>query len=222
MKPWLARLGSATLLALVALVVPVAPVVSAEAQEGSVPMRSVQAALVDGVPQLGFDARSFADGSVRDKLKSGLPQTIVLRVMLQPPGRKQPVAFSAQSCRVLYDLWGGSYRIQLDRPGRSLELSVGSIQQVVDRCLHIHELPISGLDLPRYRGQRLYFSVDVELNPLSQATVQRIRRWLSRPAGGQLGGDAFIGSFVSIFVGREIGSAEKSVTYRSRAWTVPR
>lgn len=202
------------------LVVLLTPAVAAQDVRA---LKSVRAVLVDGVPRVGFDARSFADASVREKLKSGLPQTIMMRVFVHlPGGGKQPLALSAQSCRVIYDLWSGSYHVQLDRPGRSSELSVATAKQVIEQCLVVNALPLSGFDVPRYRGKQLNISVGVELNPLSQATVQRIRRWLSRPAGGQLGGNAFIGSFVSIFVGRDIGSAEKSITYRPRTWMVPR
>ena len=61
----------------------------------------------------------------------------------------------------------------------------------------------------------------VELNPMSQDTVQRIRRWLAQPNGNQLDGNAFFGSFVSIFVTRKMGNAEKTLTFRSELFSVP-
>lgn len=199
--------------------------VTADAQSTSpsgLPTRTVDARAVGDVPHIGFDARFFVDRSVRQKLKSGLPQTIVVRVVAHREDRDQPVGFSAQSCRVLYDLWQGSYRVQLDLPGQSLDMSFTELDDVIERCLQVSELPVPariGVDLS---GQRVYYAVAVELNPLSQDTVRRIRRWLSRPAGGQLGGDAFFGSFVSIFVGRQIGTADKAFMFRSRVWVVPK
>ena len=208
--------------ALFLLVVLLGLAVPGRAQDNSLPIRAVKAALVKGVPQVGFDATHFADKQVLNKLQSGLPQTLVLRVMLRPQGRTSVVAASAQSCRVLYDLWEGTYRVQLDQPGRSIDLTLRTAREVVERCLRASHLPMAIDGFQAVSDQRLYFSVTVELNPLSQATVKRIRRWLSRSGGSQLGGDAFFGSFVSIFVGREIGTAEKSLSFRSRAWLVPK
>jgi hypothetical protein len=75
--------------------------------------------------------------------------------------------------------------------------------------------------LDRLRGSQIYFAVVTELNPLSPDAVQRIRRWLARPTGSELNGNAFFGSFVSIFVGRKLGEADKLLSFRSNAHLVP-
>jgi hypothetical protein len=56
---------------------------------------------------------------------------------------------------------------------------------------------------------------------MSRDAVQRIRRWLARPAGNELNGSAFFGTFVSIFVGRKLGAADKALTFRTVASKVP-
>ena len=93
---------------------------------------------------------------------------------------------------------------------------------MVQSCLNVRVMSLG--DAPtfaRYRGKRIYFGAIVELNPLSPDTVQRIRRWLSKSGAGQLRGDAFFGSFVSIFVSRQLGSAEHALAFRSSTYVVP-
>lgn len=188
----------------------------------SAQVRRVEAELVDGVPHLSFDVRDFANRVLRRKLKSGLPQVLVTRVITRDERTGKVLALTAQSCRVIYDLWEGNYRVQHDVPGRSLDLTSKGIHEVVHRCLRADRLPTPLKPGTRLGGRRLYYEIAVEFNPMSKETVRRIRRWLSRPGADQLGGDAFFGSFVSIFVGQELGGAERVVRFRSQVWVVPR
>lgn len=207
-------------LALPALVL-AAPVSRVQAQPKPV-RRPVEARLVAGVPRVTFDATDFADRPLRDKLKSGLPQTIMVRVITRDERTGAILGASAQSCRVLYDLWQGHYRVQYDRPRRTADLTMASVGDVVAKCLRLRELAVPATRDVRLAGKRVYYAIAIELNPMSQATVRRIQRWLRRPAAGQLRGDAFFGSFVSIFVSKKMGTADRSILYRSQVWVVPR
>ena len=57
----------------------------------------------------------------------------------------------------------------------------------------------------------------VEVNPLSKATLERIRRWVALPrgAGDVSPGDSLFGSFVGLFVTR-VPAADRTVTFRSQ------
>jgi hypothetical protein len=57
---------------------------------------------------------------------------------------------------------------------------------------------------------------------MSDLTVERIRRWIARSGeSGKLTGDGFFGSFVSIFVDRRMGSAERSLRFQSPLMWAP-
>ena len=168
-----------------------------------------------------FDASEFASQEVLNKLQTGLPQTLVVRVAAYNESGKRPWAVSAQSCRVVYDLWEGSYRVRLERPQGTHEFSVRDARKVLDSCLRLRHLPLSKDPAQQRVGSVAFCSVVVELNPMSPATVRRIRRWLSRSSSGQLKGDAFFGSFVSLFVNEQIEAAERTLTFRSQSWVVP-
>jgi len=111
----------------------------------------------------------------------------------------------------------------LETEHKSSSRTLKSSKEVEKVCLHPHNVLVGDADsYKRYHGKSIYFGVIIEHNPLSEKTVQRIRRWLARSGeGGRLSGEAFFGSFVSVFVNRKIGSAERSIQFRSQSFRVP-
>jgi hypothetical protein len=187
-----------------------------------VPLRSVLVQWSGVTPKISFSAEDFVDAGVAEKLGSGLPQRLVTRVYAYPERGEEPLSVTVLSCRVVYDLWEGVYRVQEQSATSDRSRTVPDLKGVVQTCLHVRSLSLDdGASFERHRGRRVYFGAIVELNPLSPDTVQRIRRWLSKSNAGQLRGDAFFGSFVSIFVSRKLGSAERTLAFRSNLFTVP-
>lgn len=190
-------------------------------QEG-IPPRRLGIRWQGSVPQLTFSARDLVNQEVRKKLRSGLPQTIELQVLALEKSKK-PVAVTARSCRVVYDLWEDVYRVQILTPRKDRSVLVRSLDDVLDRCVVARRLQIGRAQEWEGRtGHQVHFAVLVEFNPMSQHTVERIRRWLARPTGGRgFEGDAFFGSFVSLFVNRRLGDAERVIRFRSQPIAVP-
>lgn len=175
-----------------------------------------------GSALVGFSVRDFIDAAVLKKLQSGLPQTLITRVYAYDERGRQPLAVTALSCRVVYDLWDDVYRIERQTEKIDRTVSVKTLDGVIQQCLEVQGYAVGEPgSYARERGHGVYFGAVVELNPLSQETVQRIRRWLARPSGNELDGNAFFGSFVSIFVGRKLGAAEKTLSFRSELFDVP-
>lgn len=210
--------------ALKSLVVAVAIVAAgAPVAEAQVTSRRMGVRWNDAVPHLTFSARDLVNADVRRKLESGLPQTLVMRTYAYPQRGRRPIAVAARSCRVVYDLWEEVYRVQVQSETEDRSATLSSIDQVLARCLVARSVAVGAdAEWGPLRGQSVYFAVLVELNPLSPDTVQRIRRWLARPGGRRVDGEAFFGSFVSLFVNRRIGDAERTVRFRSQAIEVPR
>jgi len=186
-----------------------------------VPIRAISADF-DNSAKVSFSVRDFVDSAVVKKLQSGLPQTLTTRVYVYADGDRDPITVAALSCRVVYDLWEGVYRVERQTEVGDTTLSVRSLEGVVTQCLSFQSYPVGSPNaFARMRGASLYFAVVTELNPLSADAVQRIRRWLARPTGSELNGNAFFGSFVSIFVGRKLGAADKVRSFRSNMFVVP-
>jgi hypothetical protein len=174
------------------------------------------------VPSISVSVRDFLDVRVSQKLQSGLPQTLTTRFYAYDERGKDPLALSVLSCRVVYDLWETTYRIERQTEAQDKIFTVKNLDAVARLCLEVDRWPLGEpKSYLKVRGQRVYFAAVVELNPLSQDTVARIRRWLARPSGNQLDGNAFFGSFVSIFVSRKLGAAEKTLSVRSDLLTAP-
>jgi hypothetical protein len=197
-------------------------VATAARAEPTVPHRPMLVQWSDLLPKLSFSVDDFVTASVAEKLGSGLPQRIVTRVYAYPEGGEKPITATVLSCRVVYDLWEGVYRVQEQTTNADRSRTVPDLKGVVQACLNVRVMALGEHDtFARHRGKRIYFGAIIELNPLSPDTVQRIRRWLSKSGGGQLRGDAFFGSFVSIFVSRRLGSAERTLAFRSNTFSVP-
>lgn len=187
----------------------------------AVPLVEMQVQWLQLTPLVSYSARNFVTQKVAEKLDSGLPQRIVTRVYAYPEKGEEPLAIAALSCRVVYDLWEGVYRVQQESDTIDRAITVPDQPAVMKACLDVQRLALGTSDVfANQRGKRIYVAAIIELNPLSPDTVQRIRRWLSK-SGGPLRGDAFFGSFVSIFVSRRMGAAEHSVAFRSRIFSVP-
>jgi hypothetical protein len=175
------------------------------------------------VPFLSYSARDFVNPFVVKRLQSGLPQSVITRTYAYSDRDHSPVAISIRSCRITFDLWEERYHVQIRTEKRSAYQSIKSLETVKRTCLvfindrigkpsHFHDL----------RGSWIYFAVIVELNAISDRTVERMRRWLARSEeGSKMTGGAFFGSFVSIFVNRRIGSSERILRFRSPLHRVP-
>jgi hypothetical protein len=192
---------------------------SASAQE--IRTRRIGVAWDEGAPRVSFNYRDLLTESKLDKLESGLPQTITLRVYAYSEGRSEPLAVGGRTCRVVFDLWEEIYRVQIASADGDRVVRVRTREAVLERCLVVRREPIGrARNYSAVRGRTIYFAALAELNPISPETVQNIRRWLARP-GGHVEGNAFFGSFVSLFVNRRIGDAERTVRFRSPNARVP-
>jgi hypothetical protein len=194
----------------------------ASAQEG-VPQRRLGVSWDEGAPRLTFNARDLVNREAREKLESGLPQTIAMRIYAYRDGESDPLAITVRSCRVVYDLWEEVYRVQVKTARHDRTYEEEELEGVLERCVIVRRGRIGRASAYRsVRGRRVYFAALFELNPMSTDDVERIRRWLARPSGGRVEGEAFFGSFVSLFVNRRIGEAERIRRFRSQSVRVPR
>lgn len=194
---------------------------TAHAQASELSQRRMGVQWRDGVPHISFSARDLVTPGVRDRLDSSLPQRLVMR-MYAYRANGQPITVAARSCRVLHDTWERDYIVDVEDERSDQTWSYRTRESVIRRCLVADHVPIgTARDYRDLSGESIYFAVMVELNPISSATIQRIRRWLASSGGGR-GEDGFYGPMVSVFVNRRIGSAERTLQFRSQSIRVPR
>lgn len=162
---------------------------------------------------VGF--REMFSRKLRARLKSGFPTTVVMRVYLYRKKGGRPIAFSARTLRVVYDLWEERYLIRIQDHRGNSHMKLKDQGKVIDKLSSLWRFPIADLALVQPLSQ-YFVAVIAEVNPMSKELLAEVRRWLRNPHGGhrQVTGESFFGSFVSLFVNNKIRRAEK--TYRIR------
>jgi hypothetical protein len=187
----------------------------------ALPARSAQVVLEGKQVKISVAFRDVVDAEITKKLSSGLPTTIAVRGYVFRESGGEPIALTAKSCRVVYDLWDEIFRIQLTQPGGQVDAVAVNIEGVLRHCAEARKLQL--MERAQMRDDVRYFvAVLVEVNPVSQETLDRIKRWVTRPNGSTaIGpGDSLFGSFVGLFVAR-IGDADRKLAFRTQAFSPP-
>jgi hypothetical protein len=146
---------------------------------------------------------------------------IAMRAYLFKDAGGDPIALTARSCRVVYDLWDEVFKITITQPGGSTSAVAVNVEGVLRNCGEVKKQPL--LDKSAMSASTKYFlAVLVEVNPVSQDMLDRIKKWVTRPSGtNAIGpGDALFGSFVGLFVAK-IGDADKKLFFRTQSFTPP-
>ena len=163
---------------------------------------------------VGF--REMFDRKLRKRLQSGFATTVVMRVYLFEKKGERNVAFSARTVKAVYDLWDEQYRIQLDEPGRTRFRRSKRQRYVVNRLTSLWRFPVAKLSQLK-PNTRYFVAVIAEVNPISDALLAEVRRWLRNPRRhSRIGESSFFGSFVSIFINNKIRRAEKTFRLRTQ------
>ncbi len=170
---------------------------------------------------LGVSFRDIVDAEISKKLASGLPTVIVLRAWLFRDGGNDPIAMTAKTCKIVYDLWDEVYKLQITQPGGQTDTVAVNQEGVLRQCAEAKKLRLverSELE----SNARFFVAALVEVNPLSQETLDRIKRWVTRPNGTSAAGkgDSLFGSFVGLFVTR-INDADRKLSFRTASFYPP-
>jgi hypothetical protein len=188
------------------------------ANPASLQLRHANFAWEKDLLRASFSFRDIADRDIGQKLSSGLPSVLVMRAYVFEEGRTEPVALAARTCSVVYDLWDEVYRVKLSDPGGERNVAAINVSGVLRLCTEAQDFPIAVRAVLK-AGKPHFLGVIAEVNPISDATLQQIRQWVSRPTGstGLSTGDALFGSFVGLFV-RQIGRADRTVVFRTQTF----
>lgn len=193
---------------------------SARAEDAVIP-RTMGLVQRHGALYTYYSARDLFSEEAARHLDSGLPQRVVVQHFVYAEGIDEPIAIAGHSCRVVYDLWQASYRVEHEVFGGAQTVeSYRTRAEVLERCLVLRGVALGEVSAVAKLGsvRRIYVASLLELNPMSSSTLARIRRWLARPRGDyNAEGKSFFGSFVSLFVNDRIGAAERVLRLRSQS-----
>jgi hypothetical protein len=169
------------------------------------------------VKELGLSSLLFDQDAYARLRENPLSTVIVVRLYVYRKGEGEPVAYRLMSVRIVYDLWLEKYEVRVDSPRGRENGSFSRLDQAYKTITEFHDVPVGDLtniDI----GPHYYLAMVAELNPVSEATLAEVRRWLTRPAGTTSldRGTSFFGSFVSIFVNARPPEADRVVRVRSQ------
>lgn len=183
------------------------------------PTRKIALTRMDSLLYASLDYRDVIDGSLQKKLTSGLPTRIVTQINLERHQKNKPLSYWARSVSIVYDLWEEVFVVTVEDPQGQRRTKVSTAEQAVGLACRVDRSAVAHLgELPEgvYR-----LRVSIEVNPVSKEMVEKIRHWLARPpGGGEISQGSFFGSFVGIFVDRQIGQADRTSTFVSQWFRV--
>ena len=209
---------------LLALALFAAPALHAEpapAQEAApeVPLRPVSFEwdLDQKLLYLNVSFRDVLDARLQEKLRRGLPTTIVLTATVARAGQTEVLSTTAQTCKVTWHVWEEAYRIEITRPGQSQVRWTTTVEGVLRRCAEARRL-LAGDRLQIPEGTQILANGKIQVNPVSPEVLAKIQRWVMRPSstGTAAPGDALFSTFTGLFIQR-IGDAEREVKFATLA-----
>ena len=161
-----------------------------------------------------FDSRSF------EKLSSGFPTDVVVRIYIYSRARADaPVSLAVLKFQLVYDLWEEVYVVRSTGPVGEREIKIRSRAEAVNAMTRLVQMPVTELrNIPL--GAHHFVAMVVDLNPISPELLAEMRRWLSRPAAETSldSSSSFFGSFVSVFVNPKLEQADRVLRIRSQAF----
>jgi hypothetical protein len=177
----------------------------------------------NGMLRATFNYRDAIDAKIQKRLfQAALPVTIVMRGYVYRTGETQPVALTAHTCRVAMDIWNDVFRVVVN--GVSKPPVVNSTLNGVYRlCTDMVDLPIADRATLKGKPSDYYLAVKVEVNPISEQLIKEIQRWVTRPLGvsssiNPSAGDTLFATFVSVFMKKQVATAEHFVEFRTAAF----
>lgn len=159
------------------------------------------------------------DYALLQELDSGVATTLVVRAYVYKDGEDPlPLAFSVATLRVVYDLWEEVYLVQIDDLRGRQKFVERTQADALKRITQLVQFPVAQLTRVPI-GDVCFIGLIVEVNPVSEALLAEVRRWLAKGDADRqrLGSDSsFFGSFVSIFVNPKIPVADRVLKLRSQ------
>lgn len=154
------------------------------------------------------------DSEIRDKIRNGLPVTVVMRGYVYQEGGDEPVALTAYTCKIAYQLWDEVYKVVVNN---STNKTVVDIKGVYRLCTDMSDLLVVSRKLLKSKPTDYYLAIKVEVNPLSAEMLQKVLQWITRTSVTSTGitvGDSLFATFVGVFMKNKL-SSDKEVDFRT-------
>lgn len=169
-----------------------------------------------------FGFRDLFTRGVRTKaVESGLPTTIVATLAAHhAQDEERIVGVTVRTCEITWDLWDEVFVVKLEDRGVPATRRVVTFTEVEGLCARLRGVPVARRAAFR-PGRDYRISARLDVNPLSQESVRRIKRWLNDPDPGSGAESGIFGSVSSLFANPQVARAERTLRLRSQAFRLP-
>jgi hypothetical protein len=179
------------------------------------PLRHVGLIIENSTLKTTFSYRDIFTKTVKQKLMSGLSNSIILHISMENQKGKQ-FAYFTRTVNITYNLWDDNFSVVVVCNHKKRRSKVKTIKEAMDIAAIAWRIPIAP---KKYRGV-FRLKVMAEANPVSKEMVRNIQKWLTRPTPSDYASNGsttnYFGSFVGYFVDRKIGQADKTVIFVSQ------
>ncbi len=145
-------------------------------------------------------AANLVDETLRERLKSGLTNRLVIDAKLTPEGFGPPLYQVQRTVKVVYDLWEDHYLVEFDGAGPSRVLRLKTLAEI-DQLLR-KPIRVELGSVRRCQPGRPYRAdVTLTVNPISKQVLERSREMISSVPGSRGGSQSrsLFGSVARVF-----------------------
>lgn len=156
---------------------------------------------------------ALEDKTIQRRLDEGLPVTLVMRGYVIPSGGGDPIALTARSCNITWQIWDEVWYVAVNGGKRTLAINKSAIYR---KCIDEDQIIVARKTLPS-ASTNYRLVVRVEVNPVSEEMLKQIQSWVTRPTGSSgaiTPGDALFSSFVGVFMKKAV-TADKIVEFQT-------
>lgn len=164
----------------------------------------------------GFELRRIFDAALKEKIQSGLTTRVVLRSRVLDVDAGEVRALTLSEYRILYRVWEEDYVIRHWTTLGERSFKARRYNEVVRRIGTQRAMPVaSRADLPD--GGRYQAIIDVEIDPVSDDLVEKVREYLTNPGGHrqESGARGLFGNLARIFFDPRGGASGAALQVRS-------
>jgi hypothetical protein len=168
-----------------------------------------------GVLRGSFSFReALDDKAIAKKLANGLEVKLVMRGYVYPNAGGDPIALTAHTCSVAYDLWNEVFLVSVNGAKSKPVVNKKGVYRL---CTDLVDHPIADRPTLRNKPSDYYLAVKVEVNPVGADTLKKVQQWVTRSTGasGSISpSDALFASFVGVFM-KKIATADLVIDFQT-------
>jgi hypothetical protein len=156
---------------------------------------------------------------LREKIDSGLTTRLLLRASVVDAEDGAVRALSVTEYRVLYRVWEEDYIVRRWDALGETTYKLRQYPEVLYRVGRQQRLPVAGRD-DLTPGRRYHATLEVDVDPVSEELLERVREYLANPGGHRREGGSrgLFGNLARIFFNPRTGASGLVLELRSEAF----